>query len=244
MDKKGQMAIFVIVALAIVAVVLVIVMYPQIKNLVMPAPVSPSKYLELCLQPEVNKAVTTLAEQGGELNPVGYITYDGKKVKYLCYVTGYYKTCVVQQPLLVSNFAKELSAILTPKADACMRRMKTDYESKGYSVSITDTKSETSMALGKVEIKFNSPVTLTLEETVQVFNNFDMLSIAASIVQFEATYGDSEITAYTQYYPDLKIYKIKLADGIKIYKVADVITKESFTFATRSMVWPAGYGLE
>ena len=35
--------------------------------------------------------------------------------------------------------------------------------------------------------------------------------------------------------------KIKLDDGTKIYEVSDVTTHETFTFASRSLVWPPGY---
>ena len=70
---------------------------------------------------------------------------------------------------------------------------------------------------------------------------YDLLLIAESIVQFESTLGDSETTDYLNYYPDLSISKIKLGDGSKVYTLKDVVTNEQFRFATRSLVWPAGY---
>ena len=63
-------------------------------------------------------------------------------------------------------------------------------------------------------------------------------------MQFESVLGDSETTLYIQYYPDLKIEKIKRADEGTIYKLSNVVTGDEFTFASRSLNWPAGYGLE
>ena len=252
MDKKGQIAIFVIVALVIVGVIIVIFAYPQIKSIVAPSEVSPSQYLQDCISPEVKSAVDILAKQGGDENPVGYINYLDVKVKYLCYTSGYYQTCVVQQPMLMSHFADEIERMLTPKINTCARNLIAEYEKRGYSVSSSAISSNVSLGSGKINIEFAAPITITQEETTRTFDKFDvsidsgiydLLSIATSIIDYEATYGDSETTMYMQYFPNLRIDKIKLEDGVKIYKLTDVVTKESFTFATRSLVWPAGYGL-
>ncbi len=252
MDKKGQIAIFVIVAIVIVAVVLVVFMYPQISNLVAPSEISPSQYLEDCIKPEINMAVDLLAKQGGSQNPTAYINYDDSKVAYLCYASGYYKTCVVQEPLLISSFANELSGILTPKAERCMKNLITEYEKRGYSVSYSSTKANITLGSGEIRMTYISPMTIKKEDSVRTFDKldagiesgiYDLLSIATSVIDYEATYGDTEIRLYTQFYPNLKIEKIKLEDGIKIYKLTDLVTEETFQFAIRSLVWPPGYGL-
>ena len=72
---------------------------------------------------------------------------------------------------------------------------------------------------------------------------YDLLSIATSIISFESTLGDSETLSYIQYYPDLTIEKIE-REGTTIYKLKNVITDEEFVFASRSLVWPQGYGFE
>jgi len=252
MEKRGQIAIFVIVALVIVGAILVIFAYPNVLNILAPKEISPEQYLRDCVQPDVEKAVELLAKQGGEQNPVGYIPYLDTKVKYLCYVSGYYKPCLVMQPLLITTFENELSGILTPKANACARSLITEYEKRGFTVSAQQITSNISLGPGKVSILFNAPMTITNEETTRTFEKFDasidsgiyeLLSIATSIIDYESTYGDSETTLYLDYYPNLKINKIKLEDGVKIYKLTNVVTGEMFQFATRSLVWPAGLGL-
>lgn len=252
MDKKGQIAIFVIVALVIVGVIVVIFTYPKIKSFVAPTEFVPSSYLQDCIQPEVKTAVELLAKQGGEEKPTGYVNYLDTKIKYLCYNSGYYQTCTVQQPMIMSGFANELKRILAPKANICAKNLITEYERRGYTVSSSEINSNVSMASGSIKIEFAAPMTITQEATTRTFDKFDvnyessmydLLSTATSIIDYEATYGDSETTTYLSYFPNLKIEKIKLADGVKVYKLTDVVTTEVFQFATRSLVWPAGYGL-
>ncbi len=252
MDKKGQVAIFVIIALVIVAVVLAVMFYPQIRGYVAPSEISPTQYLQDCVEPQVRNALDLLSKQGGYQNPEGYITYKDIKIKYLCYINGYYKPCVIQQPMIISHFATELSKILTPKAEQCVASLKTEFERRGYQVKVEKIEAVSSMQEGRILIEFNTPMSIT-KETTRTFDKFsvsipsemyNLLSISTSIVDYEATYGDSETTNYLQYYPDLKIEKIRLEDGVKIYRLSNVVTNESFQFATRSLVWPAGYGLE
>ena len=253
MNKRGQIAIFVIVALVIVGAVIVIFAYPQLSTLIAPKEINPEDYLRTCIEPNVKSAVDLLAKQGGEENPVGFINYLDVNVKYLCYTSEYYKTCTVQQPLLITRFGKEASRMLTTKANQCARNLITEYEKRGYSVSSSTITSNISIVSGKIKIEFSAPMTITREDYSKTFDRFDastssemynLLSIATSILDYETTYGDSATELYLNYYPNLKIEKIKLEDGVKIYKLTNVVTKEIFQFATRSLVWPPGYGLE
>ncbi|MBS3066021.1 hypothetical protein J4229_03180 [Candidatus Pacearchaeota archaeon] len=67
MWKKGQIAIFVIIALAIVGAIIVIVSYPQISTIVSPKEISPQSYLSSCIEPDVKEAVEALARQFSNL---------------------------------------------------------------------------------------------------------------------------------------------------------------------------------
>ena len=73
-------------------------------------------------------------------------------------------------------------------------------------------------------------------------NLYELASIAESIVEWEATYGDSETTTYMNYYHDLKVEKKKQTDGTTIYIVTNRDTRNKFQFASRSVAWPPGYG--
>ena len=250
-NKRGQIAIYVIIAIVIIAVVLVVVFYPRIRSTITPAEFSPYSYLKDCISPELKTAVSLLASQGGYKNPQGFILNNDIKIKYLCYTSEYYKTCVVQEPMIKNTFESELQKLVNAKANECSRALIDEYKKRSYQVSASSITSQVSIIPNKIRIEFLAPMTIT-KQTSQTFKSFsvdinseiyDLLLTAQSIVSYESTLGGSETTVYLQYYPDLKIEKTKTDDGSTIYKLSNVVSKDEFTFASRSLPWPPGYGL-
>jgi len=253
-NRKAQVALWVIIAIVIVAVILVIVLRPNIPFIPqLSSEINPNVYLKDCVEPKVKESMTLLSKQGGYSNPEGFIVYRDTKVKYLCYSAEYYERCIVQQPMLKSHYEKELSSSLTQTLNQCMANLKNEYEQKGYSVSSSEVSSTVSLIPKKVRIDFSAPMTVSKKDesskTFRTFeveinsNIYDLLMLSTSIIQFESTYGDAETSLYYQYYPDLRINKDKLSDGTTVYTLTNVVSEESFTFASRSVAWPAGYGL-
>jgi hypothetical protein len=247
--KRGQVTIFVIVALVIVGILLAIFLYPR-SSLTAQVNENPSGYLRECIEPVINTELGTILAQGGFSNPEGYILIDGVKIKYLCYTSDYYATCINQVPLITRQVENELTRIVQQNMPLCLQQMKTDYEQRGISVSVGNTKTNTTINSKGILIDVQAPITITKDST-QTFNGFeviipskvyDLLITATSIIEFETFYGDADTVLYLQYYPNLKIEKNLLSDGTTIYKITDVTTEEQFTFASRSVAWPAGYG--
>lgn len=252
MEKRGQATIFVIVGiLIVVAVALIYSFYPRIRT-VITGEIVPNDYLRECIKPSVDSGIETLSSQGGYAAPEGYILYKGKQIKYLCYTTQYYQPCTVQQPLLKQKFENELNNIIKKRAEECVVQMKTAFEKKGYTVSASENvQSSVKIVPENTRIKISSPMQITKEST-QSFSDFDidipskmynLLMISTSIIDYESTYGDSSTDTFMAYYPNLIVEKTKLMDGSKIYAVSDVTTSEKFTFASRGLSWPGGYGL-
>lgn len=247
MNKKGQVTIFVILALVLVGVVVVIFAFPEVN--VFSDSVNPGAYLKSCIEPEVNVIKDKLSEQGGYSNPVHYTFYQDMKLQYLCYTSDNYLPCTVQQPLLVKQVEKEMKAHIEPRAKQCLQDLKNQYERKGYRVSSGTSEIVVSIIPEKIIVDFNAPLTITKEDT-QTFQKFavavdsswyDLLLTAVSIIQYESTLGDSETSLYISYYPNLKIDKTRRDDGSTIYQLSDVTTEDKFSFATRSLVWPQGF---
>ena len=252
--KRGQVAIFVIVGLVIIAAgVLVYFFVPEVRN-VISGEISPNSFVSSCLEEEINNGIELLSKQGGYANPEGYIMHQGNKIKYLCYTAQYHQLCMVQQPRLVSHFEQELSEIVKRKAEECASELRRSYQSRGYSVSgESNVDVNTSIVQDKIVINVNAPMVASKGELTQSFTAFSierrskiysLLMTAVSIIDFESTYGDSETLTYVNYYPNLIMYKFKLGDGTTVYTVGDATTGEEFTFASRSLAWPGGYGTE
>lgn len=249
-NKRGQAAIFVIIAIVLVIVLVVILLRPRLPLLQQPS-LTPENYLKTCIEPAVKENIVFLGSRGGYKNPEGFLEYRGEKIKYLCYTSENYKTCVVQQPAIKEQFEKELSSLVFERANNCVSELKTEYEKRGYEVDLGKSDASVSINPGNIQFLVIAPLAIKKDST-QRFEKFDvkfdsqlydLLLTASSIVDFESNLGDSETTLYMQYYPDLKIEKTKLSDGSKIYKLTNVVTNESFTFASRSLSWPPGYGL-
>ena len=251
MEKRGQVTIFIIVGVAILAIFIWLVVYPRVGLLT--NEVNPSSYLRECIQPQMDKVLPILEKQGGYYNPDNYVLYNSEKVQYLCYTAENYKPCIVQQPLLVKHVSSELQKQIEPVAAGCMQTLKDLYTKRGYQVQGGNSNLSVSIVPGSINVVYDSPLTITKQNQdnqVQTFRKFsigvnsqlyDLLATATSIIQFSSTLGDSETLLYVQYYPDLKIEKLK-KDSDTIYTLSNVVTKESFTFATRSLAWPQGYG--
>ena len=252
MDKRGQIAIFIIIAV-VIAIGAVIFYFLSSDLDFTFSEFTPNSFLTDCVKPTLDSGIETLSKQGGYANPEGYILYQGNRVKYLCYQSQYYLPCKVQQPLIKEHFENELNEMVKKRTDECVDELQAEYERRGYTVSgLSVVESDVTIVPGQIRVDIKAPMTVTKDIT-QKFEEFnieisskmyDLLMLATSIIDFESTYGDSETTLYIQYYPNLDIQKIKLGDGSKIYTVSDVTTGDSFTFATRSQAWPGGYGFE
>ena len=60
-------------------------------------------------------------------------------------------------------------------------------------------------------------------------------------LQFETKYGDADAGAMMEFYPEYKITKMKLSEGTTIYALEHKKLGNKFQFASKSLVWPAGY---
>ena len=253
-NKRGQVAIFIIIAIIIVGLILAyFFLLPQVTDVDIPgvtrAELNPSAFLRECIEPDIKDTIDTLSKQGGYADPEGFVTFNGTKVKYLCYTGEDFELCVVQEPFIKNHFEQELNDAIKPKVNDCANELKTLYRDAGYDVSGPRANSNISIVPGRIQIDIITPLTVTRGDT-RTFEGFDasiqsqmydLLSIAGNIIEFEAFYGDSETNLYIQSYPDLKIEKIRLGDGSTVYTVSNVLTNEKFTFASRSLAWPPGY---
>ena len=63
MNKRGQMAIFIIVALVIIGIILAVYYYPRISP-VITTEAQPMQYLQDCISPQATSTIELLAQQG------------------------------------------------------------------------------------------------------------------------------------------------------------------------------------
>lgn len=251
-NNKGQVTIFIVVAMVIVGLgVAIYFFYPQLSIGLGLQSNNPTDFIQNCIEEKIEQNIQTVALQGGSLNPENYFTYKGEKLEYLCYTNQDYEPCVVQQPFLQQHIEEELTRGIEEYSRECFNALETSFEKAGYEVDINFGETSVELFPGKVISKFNHVVTLQKESanrykefSVIVNNNlYELVNIASSIVNFEASYGDSETTLYMNNYHDLKVEKKKQSDGTTVYILTNRDNENKFQFASRSVVWPSGYGV-
>jgi len=250
-NKKGQVTIFVILAILIVGI-LIFAFYPNIKKLFVIS--SPSEFVsDECLKENIEPVLENVLLVGGNLNPELYFNYNNDSLNYLCYTSEWYKTCVMQDPLLKQSIEREIEKNSQSDIKECIDKMQKRFESRGYNVEITGTKkANIEIVPDKVIVSLDMEMTIEKDGVKQEYplstfktsfnsKSYKLVMIASSIQNYEARYGDSIIETYMAYYPDVKVEKYKQSDGTKVYIVSHRDTGEKLQFATRSLAWPPGY---
>jgi len=247
--KRGQLTIFIVVAIMIVALgILIFLFFPKIQTGLGIVTNNPNIFIQNCMEDEIKNTVDTISSQGGSINPSNYISYQDEQIEYLCYTNEYYLPCVMQQPLLKQHIENEIKNNIESKKSECLTSLKENFENQGYTVSITGGETIVELLPERIRTTFENDLTLTKDETERfedlsiVLNNnlYELVTIATSILNTEARYGDSETTVYMNYYHDLKVEKLKQSDGSTIYVLTNRDTNEKFQFASRSIAWPPG----
>lgn len=247
------MTIFIIIAIVIVALgILIYFFYPQISTSLGFAEQNPTEFMQNCVEEEIKARVSVLSLQGGSLAPKHYILYNNEKIEYLCYTGEYYKTCVMQQPMLKAHIENEIKGSIAGTVENCFNDLKSSYEKQGYNVDLNQGEVSVELLPKRIVAELGSSMTLTKADAknydafrVVVNNNlYELVSIANSILNWETHYGDAETTTYMNYYHDLKVEKKKQSDGTTIYILTDQNTGDKFQFASRSVAWPGGYGIK
>ena len=249
MKKRGQITIFILVAIIILVVgILIYFLYPKINGDVSVTE-NPSLFMQSCVEDTLKDNVAEISMQGGSISPEHYILYKGDKIEYLCYTNEYYKKCVMQQPLLKKHIENEIKSSIDTVVYSCLDDLKKSYSKKGYEVSLTQGDFSVELFPKKIKLRINKTLTLKKQDTkiynslnVVLNNNlYELVSIAQNILNWEAHYGDAETTIYMTYYRNIKVEKKKQSDGSTIYILTDRNTGDKFQFASRSIAWPPGY---
>jgi len=255
-SKRGQVTIFIIIAIIIVALgALIYLIYPPIKSAIKADYKNPNAFIQNCMEDEIEENVEKLSLQGGSIDPKHYFLYEDEKVEYLCYTNEYYKYCLIEQPLLEAHIESEIKNAIEDKAGTCFQDLKESYEERGYHVNLRAGETIVELLPKRIVTTFTHQLTLTKRESEQyeVFrvildnNLYEFVEIANSIIDWENAYGKAETSMYMRVYHHLKVEMIPQSiaiegqDDTKIYILTDKNTGKKFQLASRSLALPPGY---
>ena len=251
-NKRGQVTIFIIVALLVIAIAaLVYILSPGIGFDIGRDSNNPYDFMKTCLEEDLENNIEIISLQGGSLEPEAYYLYNDYDIEYLCYTNEYYEPCVMQQPLLKNHIESEIKSSIENVAAQCFSSMDESFQKKGYSTNLVAGSLDVNITLDKVLVDFiGYEFMITKGETerydnfkVELLNNnlYELIMIASNILEWEVAAGYVDVTFYMDYYPKIKVEQDILGDGTTIYKLEYRDSENKFQFASRSLVWPAGY---
>jgi len=257
-NKKAQVTIFVILAIVLVAAIVIFFAVSDYGRGLIDR-VSGQEFdvegsLIQCIDSSeiIDNGIKIVLSQGGSLDPKLYYLYNNTKLRYLCFTNDNYVTCINQEPLLIQHVESEINKAIKPGVESCIDNLNKQLENRGYKVQAGKLNISVDLIPDNILVKINYPISIERAEQSKSFDGFNikkkskayhLISLSTSILNYEARYGDSETTVYMVLYPKTKVEKLKQGDGTKVYRVSNRDTKEVFSFATRSLVFPPGYQL-
>ena len=248
MKNRGQVTIFIIVAIVIVAGVIIIFLMKGGPGVDKPSDLSPVEFVQDCARDAVESSVQKMLENGGQRSPNQAISYQGAEYNYLCYQADYYLGCYNLHPMLESLIEREILEDTKATVQGCFNLMKEEFEKRGFDISGGATDYSVNLLPGSVEINLKKKLSLVKEGSVQSFEDFDtrilspiyeLVRIARDIVNSESQFCHFEYNGYMLLYPEYNIRRIDYMDS-KVYLLIDRQTKVEFKFAVRSCAFAPG----
>jgi hypothetical protein len=244
--RKAQVAIFIVLAIAIVAA---LVLYLLLRG---PGATTgssdPEAYIIDCIKDSAQKAATIIMENGGDIKPELTIMYQGKNITYLCYNQGFYKPCINQRPMLIEHIEEEITDYIRPDIEECFSSLSQELENRDYQVTIGNMNVKTELQPKRAVVNVDREITISKSGQTTSIKNFEMdfttpvyelSEIAMEIVNQEAQYCNFENLGFMIIYPDYDIRKERAEDSL-VYLIKEVNTQQQFKFAVRGCVMPAG----
>ncbi|MBS3087565.1 hypothetical protein J4226_03130 [Candidatus Pacearchaeota archaeon] len=245
MEKKGQVTIFILIGILIVSAILIFFLWARPTFL---SEGSGVKGFEGCVADAMENGISELEGKAGFIDADFTYTYQGEELTYLCYTNNFYETCTVQVPFLKNVFDENLEVLIREEVDACYEASLNSLKDQGYEVVSGAVNYNVEIEPGVVRLEIDAPTSVGTSRFAR-FNvkvnspAYETVMIATSILQFETKYGDSDVSAMMLYYPDYYIEKTKRGEGTTVYVLENKVFGDKFKFASRSLVFPAGYDL-
>lgn len=250
-NKKGQMTIFVIIAIVIVAILIILFVFR--KNVEKPIDFNEGSnsvpFVEGCARDSAKEALDLMLPQGGFVNPKNYISYNHINITYLCENVGYFEPCVNQHPVFLNEIRDEIYDYSYNDIDECFLSFKDEMESKNKQVEIGEMNLSYELAPNRVKIKIDRNMKITDGDKISNLNNFEveimhpvyeLANVANEIASQEAKYCYFEYVGYMLTYPQFTIAENTLSDSTKIYSIKDNKSGKELNIATRGCAIPAG----
>lgn len=256
-NKKGQLTVFIILAIFIViAIVLLFTLYQgPIKSYIQKQSLSPDQELGQCIGDQLEKTTDLIIQHGGYTTTQSLskafayqdqIPYDN--YTYLCYTPDFRARCIPKEPVLISHLNSEISNYMKDKISNCFSSVKSDLESNGYVVSLSsDSNYSVTLLPGYAEIDLQRKLVISKNDQQKEFNNYliktqtplyEMFLVIQEVIRQEILYCNSDYLTLMEEHHQIDISKFQTGDDNKIYTIKNLPTGKIVRFAVRNCVIP------
>ncbi len=256
MGERGQVTIFVIIALVIVGFAVVYFLILSVQNQSQSplgggngfSEISVEQNLRGELAPKVFQYTQEILAKGGYVaqTNVSLVTRrENQTIAFLCYTSASYFPCKNVEPLLFQRIQQELSLALQPHVVQAVTNLETAFESQGFTTETNYHNFSITLAPRQIRITLFAEIIGTRkDEAIRVVNPtivfptalYDLAGLAQEISSQEAEFCSFSTQGYSLLYPQFDVRVLKRGDGVEIYDLAYLPTKEKMQFAVRSCV--------
>tara|TARA_Y100000310_G_scaffold63517_1_gene58943 strand:- start:2023 stop:2796 length:774 start_codon:yes stop_codon:yes gene_type:complete len=256
MRNKGQVAVFVIVGVLLVAAIALFFLFRsgKIPSIVVGFEEDPQLFLESCIESKISKGADLLLKQGGNINPLLYKTFkfgeEGyQNISYLCYTSKNYVPCVNQEPVLIKHLEDEISTYIGEDLEECFSDWKTNMEKQNYKVNLGSLNYSVNLEPNQIIVEANRGISLNKKEESFQYEEFrvvirnklyDLSILSQEILSQEAEFCNFDHLGYMILYSDFDIDKFRTGDLDTIYTIIDKKSGDKMRFAIRGCVIPSG----
>lgn len=258
MEKRGQVTIFVIIGIAVIAIIGLLLFFFSRNlspDLTRSIEENQEDFLSQCIQDSLREKIKIISEQGGYTNPKLKIEFqfrgeDYVNISYLCYQENFYLPCINQEPMFISHLKNEIKNEIKDDLEKCFAELKKGLDKKGYLTAIELEDFEIELRNQRILIKTKSLVQYSKSDDTKIQENlefsivsnfYNLAILVQEITNQEAKYCNFEQTGYMMLYPEFEIEKFRTGESTTIYTIKQRKTGERFRFAIRSCVIPPGF---
>lgn len=248
-NKKGQMVIWAIVAIAIVAIIIFVSMIAFKPKIISPIESNPQAFVQKCVRDATLEAVDKMLPQGGFVNPANYKLWHNTKVEYICQNLGSYYPCINQHPMFLNDEKSEIYNYILPRVENCFEQLKTEGAKLHQTITLGGMNLSVSLAPGLILVDINRKTTISnkgenifLEKyNVKMESSlYDLANVAMDIATSQGKYCYFEYNGYTILYPKWDISVDTMSDSTKIYTIKDTYSGKIMNIAIRGCAVPPG----
>jgi hypothetical protein len=257
MNKRGQLTIFVILGILILAVAITFILISvekgnEEKNKLINTDqkTDVGLFVEDCVKLAVDESISKILKHGGETEKRGpFLTHNFEDINYLCHTPEYSENCVNLEPLLIPHVEKEISEDSIKKVESCFNRLENLYST--FKVSKGDLKYEIAILPGRVNVLLKKEIKIKKDNTELTYEDFSFefnspldtfLTITTEVINLEATCNCLQENCAENYlnlnrfYQNFITTRETTSTGEKVYTIEYLGGKMQFDFAVRNCI--------